>query len=140
MPISVTKIPNKDAKQAIPSENLKHDFEFDFFPNVCQECLTQNELEKFLFENKKIFIRTLDEEDGLVSQNHASTSSQTSSVSQISSMSNLTQSQATESEKLVSNDLKAKTSADNDDDCEIIHHLVINDKIIFSIFISKPKI
>lgn len=36
---------------------------FEFEPQVCQDCMAQNELDKMLFENKKILIRIQDEEE-----------------------------------------------------------------------------
>ncbi|RMZ96708.1 Ubiquitin carboxyl-terminal hydrolase 48 [Brachionus plicatilis] len=36
---------------------------FEFEPQVCQDCMAQNELDKMLFENKKILIRFQDEEE-----------------------------------------------------------------------------
>ena len=38
-------------------------FDFVFKPQSCHECLRQNELSKMQFENKKIFIRQIDEDN-----------------------------------------------------------------------------
>ena len=35
---------------------------FIFEPDVCQQCIEQNELDKYLFENKKIYIRQIEED------------------------------------------------------------------------------
>ncbi len=37
-------------------------FSFIFEPSTCEVCLEKNELDKYLFENKKIFIRIIDDE------------------------------------------------------------------------------
>lgn len=41
-------------------EQLVDQFLFD--PDVCEICMEQNELEKYLFDNKKIAIRQIDED------------------------------------------------------------------------------
>lgn len=37
-------------------------FSFIFEPSTCEVCLEKNELDKYLFENRKIFIRIIDDE------------------------------------------------------------------------------
>ena len=44
----------------IESDSQKCSFKFD--PDVCEICMEQNEINKYLFENKKIAIRQVDEE------------------------------------------------------------------------------
>lgn len=98
----------------------KLEFKYEFYPNVCQECLAQNELDKYLFENKKIVIRQIDDDEP-VSTQQLNTLSQTSN-GQIPSTNG--SSQTDQVERLNSNELKSKksdTQMDNEDDCEIIH-------------------
>ena len=38
-------------------------FMFEFQPNVCEICLTQNEIEKFFFEKKKLYIRQVEDDE-----------------------------------------------------------------------------
>lgn len=41
---------------------LTFTYVFDFSPEVCQICLEQNELDKFFFENKKVVIRLIEDD------------------------------------------------------------------------------
>lgn len=36
---------------------------YEFEPQVCTECLAQNQFDKMIFENKKILIRLQDDEE-----------------------------------------------------------------------------
>lgn len=57
-------------KRAIPNEletanegsEPTFTYVFDFSPEVCQICLEQNELDKFFFENKKVIIRLIEDD------------------------------------------------------------------------------
>lgn len=52
---------NQNNEQRSDEERVK--FKFEFKPKVCDECIAQNEIEKYTFERKKITIRILEEEE-----------------------------------------------------------------------------
>lgn len=50
-------------------ESKETQLNYEFVPEVCKDCMVQNELVKMLFENKKILVRLQDdEENGSVSK------------------------------------------------------------------------
>ena len=49
----------KDATETSNTELMDY---FIFEPDVCQQCIEQNELDKYLFENKKIYIRQIEDD------------------------------------------------------------------------------
>ncbi len=69
--ISVTKRPivhdeGEDENNLYCNKKLKTTdeyFVYDFEPKVCYDCIAQNEMDKCFFENKKIIIRQVDDEE-----------------------------------------------------------------------------
>jgi NDP-sugar pyrophosphorylase family protein len=53
----------KDGSPTPIQSNSQSAFYYLFEPEVCQKCIRMNELTKFIFENKKIFIRQIDEDN-----------------------------------------------------------------------------
>ncbi|CAF0845967.1 unnamed protein product, partial [Brachionus calyciflorus] len=106
MPIKITKF---SVPRSEDSQSNDEQFYYDFEPGICQECLTRNELDRIIFENKKILIRQQDDEElnGSTQNTLSSTSTQPNILSQL------------EEKKFPINDLKKKS--DDSDDCEIIH-------------------
>ena len=89
------------------SQSNDEQYYFELEPGVCQECMDRNELDKIIFENKKILVRIIDDEE-----NGSTPSTSSNQTSQPSILAQL------EEKKFASNDLKKKS--DDSDDCEII--------------------
>lgn len=100
---------NGATSRAENKTELNYKFEFD--PPVCEKCIAQNEIDKYTFENKKIIIRMIDEEEVA-----PTAASQTTPLSNNTIMPNLTDEQRVGDTAIK----RPKSPADNDDDCEII--------------------
>ena len=59
----ITVIKTQASNNEMNGDTSKEKFNFIFEPLTCEICLEKNELDKYLFENKKIFIRLIDEDD-----------------------------------------------------------------------------
>ena len=63
--ITVIKTSTNEVEMNSDAENkteIEPVYSYIFEPSICEFCLEKNELDKYLFENKKIFIRLIDDE------------------------------------------------------------------------------